>query len=203
MNSTFYRIPKLNTAEKWRSEADEMNKGFEFTVKASKIITHVDRFGSSASIDAFSQMLDVCAALRARVLLLQSPESFRPTGENQNRLEKFFSKIDRAGMKLAWEPRGKWWEVKEDIQKICDQSKLICCVDPFRNEPLLTKGVRIGYFRLHGFGKPSMYMYRYSKGELKTLLEKCASVSNALDSIYLFLNNAFMYENAREFSALL
>jgi uncharacterized protein YecE (DUF72 family) len=62
VNSTFYRIPKLETAEKWRSEADEMNKQFEFSVKASKIITHIDRFGSRSSIDAFSRMLDICAA---------------------------------------------------------------------------------------------------------------------------------------------
>ncbi len=89
--------------------------------------------------------------------------------------------------------------VRADLQKIYDRFKLICCVDPFRNEPLLTRGVRIGYFRLHGFGKPSMYMYRYSKGELKTLLEKCASLSSSLGSIFLFFNNASMYENAREF----
>ncbi len=53
VNSTFYRIPKLATAEKWRKEADEVNPKFEFTAKASQIITHIDRFGSSKSLDAF------------------------------------------------------------------------------------------------------------------------------------------------------
>lgn len=203
VNSTFYRIPGLSTAEKWRAEADEMNKRFEFTVKASRIITHVDRFGSRASINALSQMLDICAALRAKVLLLQSPESFRPTVENTARLEKFFSTIEQGGLTIAWEPRGKWWDSKETIQRLCDRFKLVCCVDPFRNLQPLTSGMRLGYFRLHGFGTPSMYMYRFSKKELKELLDKCISLSESLDKVDVFFNNAFMYENAREFESLI
>jgi uncharacterized protein YecE (DUF72 family) len=201
VNSTFYHIPKLSTAEKWRAEADEMNRQFEFSVKASKIITHIDRFGSRTSIDATSQMLDICAALRAKVLLLQSPESFRPTAENVNRLEKFLATIERGSLTIAWEPRGRWWDSKESIQRLCDHFKVVCCVDPFRNL-LLTASVRLGYFRLHGFGKPSMYMYRFSKKELKELVEKCTSLSGNLDKVDVFFNNAFMYENALEFQYL-
>jgi len=59
-----------------------------------------------------------------------------------------------------------------------------------------------GYFRLHGFGKPSMYMYQYSRKELEELLEKCISLSKSVDRIYVFFNNSFMYENAREFGSL-
>jgi uncharacterized protein YecE (DUF72 family) len=202
VNSTFYRIPKLSTAEKWRAEADEMDKRFEFTVKASKVITHVDRFRSRLSIDTFSQMLDICAALRAKVLLLQSPESFRPTTENATRLEKFFSTVERGSLTIAWEPRGRWWDSKEAIQRLCDRFKVVCCVDPFRNLPLPTAGMLLGYFRLHGFGKPSMYMYRFSKKELKELVEKCMSLSGSLDKVDVFFNNAFMYENALEFQYL-
>lgn len=202
VNSTFYRIPKLSTAEKWRAEADEMDKRFEFTVKASKVITHVDRFRSRLSIDSFSQMLDICAALRAKVLLLQSPESFRPTVENTTRLEKFFSTVERRSLTIAWEPRGKWWDLEESIQRLCNQFRVVCCVDPFRNSPPLINDMRLGYFRLHGFGKASMYMYRFSKKELKELLQKCMSLSESLDKTEVFFNNAFMYENAMEFEYL-
>jgi uncharacterized protein YecE (DUF72 family) len=203
VNSTFYRIPKLETAEKWRSEADELNRQFEFSVKASKIITHMDRFASNISIDAFSRMLDICAALRAKVLLLQTPGSFRPTAENLNRLEKFFSATEQRRLTVAWEPRGNWWETKESIQRLCDQFRIVCCVDPFRNFPPLTAGRRLGYFRLHGFGKPSMYMYQYSKKELEELLDKCSSLSKSLDRLYVLFNNASMYEDAREFGSLI
>jgi uncharacterized protein YecE (DUF72 family) len=203
VNSTFYRIPKIATAEKWRAEADEMNKSFEFTVKASKIITHVDRFASQTSLQAFSQMLDVCAALRAKILLFQSPESFRPTPENKRRIEKFLSQVAQKGLTLTWEPRGTWWDDEQEIQKVCNRFGVICCVDPFRHEPLLITGVKTAYFRLHGFGKPSMYMYRFSEEELTTLKQKVQSLSRLLRVFYIFFNNAFMYENAREFNSFL
>jgi len=203
VNSTFYRIPKLATAEKWRREADEINDEFIFTVKASKTITHVDRFASNASLNAFSQMLDICAALRAEVLLLQSPESFRPTEENRKRLERFLTAIRRPGIQLAWEPRGKWWDAPDEIRKLCERFKLIGCVDPFRHDPPAPKTVKTGYFRLHGFGKPSMYMYRFSNEELKSLKEKCFGLGNSLDSLFVFFNNALMYENALEFLGMI
>jgi uncharacterized protein YecE (DUF72 family) len=203
VNSTFYRIPKVSTAERWRREADEMNKQFEFSVKASRIITHIDRFGSRASLDAFSRMLDICAVLRARMLLLQSPASFRPTPENLNRLEKFFSAIDPGEVRSAWEPRGRWWDAKEEIVSVCEKFKLVCCVDPFRNEPLLTQRVRVAYFRLHGFGEPSMYQYRFTKNQLTELMEKCLKLSKIVDLACVFFNNSFMYANAFEFQSML
>jgi uncharacterized protein YecE (DUF72 family) len=203
VNSTFYRIPKVGTAEKWRREADEMNRQFEFTVKASRIITHIDRFGSRASLDAFSRMLDICAVLRARTLLLQSPASFRPTPENLNRLEKFFSAINPGEVRLAWEPRGRWWDAKDEISSVCEKFKLICCVDPFRNEPFLSRGVRLAYFRLHGLGEPSMYQYQFTKSQLTELMEKCIKLSKIVDLASVFFNNSFMYANAFEFQSML
>jgi uncharacterized protein YecE (DUF72 family) len=203
VNSTFYRIPKVSTAERWRREADEMNKQFEFSVKASRTITHNDRFGSRASLDAFSRMLDICAVLRARVLLLQSPASFRPTPDNLNRLDKFFSAINPREVRLAWEPRGKWWDAKDKIVSVCEKFKLVCCVDPFRNELLFTPGVQLAYFRLHGFGEPSMYQYRFTKSQLTELMEKCLKLSKIVDLACVFFNNSFMYANAFEFQSML
>jgi uncharacterized protein YecE (DUF72 family) len=203
VNSTFYRVPKLSTAERWRREADEMNRQFEFCVKASRIITHIDRFGSRSSVDAFSRMQDIGAALRARMLLLQSPASFRPTPENLDRLEKFFSAINPGEVRLVWEPRGKWWDAKHEIVSICEKFKLVCCVDPFRNEPPLTEGVFLAYFRLHGFGEPSMYQYRFTKSQLTELMEKCLKLSKTVDLTAVFFNNSFMYANAFEFQSML
>ena len=48
-----------------------------------------------------------------------------------------------------------------------------------------------------------MYIYRYTESELKEILEKCLSLSSKLDSIFVFINNSFMYENALEFSLLI
>src|SRR5512136_1873260 len=45
VNSTFYRIPGITTAERWRQEASAINNRFQFAVKMYQGITHLDRFG--------------------------------------------------------------------------------------------------------------------------------------------------------------
>ena len=75
INSTFYRLPRVSTAQKWRSKADAVNPKFEFTVKAYQGITHLHRFmGESTSL--FTQLKEICRTLETSVVLFQSPASF-------------------------------------------------------------------------------------------------------------------------------
>lgn len=201
INSTFYRIPKLQTAEKWREQADAVNKKFEFSVKCNQMVTHRIRFGK-ASVAVFKRMKDICKALRARIMLLQSPASFKPTKENITRMADFFAGINRRGLVLVWEPRGQWHSQPEQIKKVCKKFKLIECVDPFRNELLCTGKEKIAYFRLHGFGLTSMYNYKFSKIELNELKEKIKALKG-IKSVYTMFNNRYMYENALQFAKIM
>lgn len=200
INSSFYRIPKVSTAEKWKKEADEINKDFIFTVKASQIITHIDKF-SGRSFWAFDQMKEICKALKARILLLQSPASWNPSDDNIKKMEKFFKKIKRENLILTWEPRGKWWDNPELIKEICKKFDIVNCVDPFRNVPQYFGKERITYFRLHGFGRPSMYNYNFSEEELKDLKDNIEALK--VNEIYIMFNNAFCYQNALEFEKII
>ncbi|MEM5778646.1 MAG: DUF72 domain-containing protein [Candidatus Aenigmatarchaeota archaeon] len=200
INSSFYKIPKISTAEKWRKEANEINKNFIFTVKASNIITHIDKF-SGRSVWAFNQMKEICKALNAKILLLQSPNSWKPSEENIEKMESFFNKIKREKITITWEPRGKWWDEPNLIKEVCKKFNLINCVDPFRNEALYFGKEKIAYFRLHGFGLLSMYHYNFSKKELEGLKEKIKSLY--VREIYIMFNNAWCYSNALEFKKLL
>jgi len=188
INSTFYRIPKLKTAENWRKLADEINPDFEFTIKCSQIITHKDRFGNR-SVQVFNKMKEIARALRSKILLFQSPSSFKPNEENIERVKKFFMKIDRDDFILVWEVRwkDKW---KEDIvRKLFKDIEVNQCVDPLRQDCFYTKD--IVYYRLHGLGYP-MYNYNFSEEELKSVVRK-------LDSklpVYVMFNNSNCYENA-------
>jgi uncharacterized protein YecE (DUF72 family) len=202
VNSTFYRIPKLTTAEKWRKEVDEINKDFEFSVKCSQLITHQIKF-SKASVNVFEAMKEICMALKAKILLFQSPSSFKPSDENIKRMEEFFGKIKREKLILAWEPRGEWHKKPELIKKVCKKFDLVECVDPFRNEALYFGKEKIAYFRLHGFGLISMYNYNFSKKELEELKEKVKSLEEELEEVWVMFNNSMMYKNALEFSNLL
>ncbi|MHA1742735.1 MAG: DUF72 domain-containing protein [Candidatus Heimdallarchaeota archaeon] len=197
INSTFYRIPKLSTAEKWRKEVDEIRKDFEFTVKCNQLITHTIRF-TKASVKTFKIMEKICKKLGARVLLFQSPASFKPTDENVERMREFFENIDRKNLVLVWECRGEWLKKPKLVKKTCRQFELVHCVDPFRNEPVYFGKNKIAYFRLHGFGLVSMYRYNFNREELMELKGKCKKMKKIKD-IYCFFNNTNCYLNALQF----
>jgi len=101
LNSTFYRLPQLKTAARWRERAPEP---FRFTLKALQAITHpassptYRRFGkpipdrarensgyfrpTDEVSEAHRAVRAVAATLGAEVVLFQTPASFAPTREN-------------------------------------------------------------------------------------------------------------------------
>lgn len=203
INSTFYRLPRPTTAEKWRAEVDEISPNFEFTVKAFQGITHLHRFQKKESLDSYKVIRDICSALHARFVLFQSPASFKPSEKNIDTMKDFFDKIDRRGITAAWEPRGKWYDDINLIEKVCWECNLVHCVDPMRNEPLAFGRTKTAYFRLHGFGKPSMYRYDFSEEELQQLQMKVVSLPAATKDVYTFFNNDACYRNGRMFQSMI
>ncbi|MEM4295606.1 MAG: DUF72 domain-containing protein [Candidatus Anstonellales archaeon] len=193
INSTFYNLPKPSTAEKWREKVDNINKDFEFTVKAYKGITHVNRF-SGHSINEFNETLQIAKNLRANIILLQCPQSFMPTKDNIEKLKSFLNKIKNKGIKVALELR--WHEWEQYFKEIFAYKWLLHATDPFRLDSYRKD---ICYFRLHGFGRGLMYNYKFSDAELKKLLNIAKRFKNG----YIFFNNFYMYEDALRFIKLL
>ncbi|MGC8924120.1 MAG: DUF72 domain-containing protein [Candidatus Micrarchaeia archaeon] len=194
VNSTFYRIPRESTAAKWREKVDEINSKFEFTVKVSKIITHLDKFSSQKSVDAFEQMKAVGKALRAKILIFQSPHSFRPTANNLKNADAFFSRIDRERFILGWEVRWKSEWTREIVSSLFKRLDIVHVVDPLRQDSYNRK---FGYYRLHGFGTPMMYNYTFSDEELRECISKIGMNS------YVLFNNFTMYDDAKRFTQIL
>lgn len=203
INSTFYRLPRPATAEKWRKEVDAIRPDFEFTVKAFKGITHLHRFQKKESLDAFGVIGDICSALNARYVLFQSPASFKPTPANIENMRWFFSGIDISGLTAVWEPRGTWYDDQRLIQSVCTDNKLVHCVDLFRNEPLMSNKIGAAYFRLHGFGQPTMYRYNFSNQELRQLCDEIVSLPPIVKDIYVFFNNEACYRNGLTFQRMI
>jgi len=200
VNSTFYKIPRRSTVENWRSLVDEINPSFEFTVKSSRVITHEDLFSGEASLQAYYKIKEIAEALRARIILFQTPASFRNTPENINKLRTFFSKIKRDDLVMVWEPRGSSWLNSPDtILEVCSELDLCHCVDPFKAFPRAFSSHEVGYMRLHG--KPpgkEMYKYKYKDEDLERLLNFVNRICEAKE-IYVLFNNIYMYEDATRF----
>ncbi|MFN4133618.1 MAG: DUF72 domain-containing protein [Candidatus Hadarchaeales archaeon] len=220
IQSTFYRLPKVETAEKWRREAPE---GFVFCMKAWQAITHLPtsptwrRSGFSAeeleekeygwlrptkdNFEAWEKTLEISKELGARICVIQCPPNFRATEENEKNMRRFLSKIERGGTILGWEPRGDWAEHPEKVKELCEELDLVHVVDPLRNLPLHLGSKKVAYFRLHGFGKPSIYNYRYSQEELRRAAE--ISVESRAREVYCMFNNLYMAEDASRLMKIL
>lgn len=200
-NTTYYAIPKLTTAQKWKRESETVNKDFEFTVKAFQGITHADRFGIRSRF-YLTELSAICTALGARILLFQSPANFHPTEANIRKLRSFFQSAERGMLLFAWEPRGIWYDDPAMIAGLCRELDLIHCVDPFRNDPVFFGTRGVAYFRLHGFGRPNFYHYTFSSGELERLSSMIAALPESVHQTYVMFNNANCYQDAGAFSRI-
>jgi len=207
IQQTFYRLPAIETAQRWREEAP---RGFIFTLKAWQLITHEPRsptyrrlkikiapqkeknYGSFKPTDEVFEAWDAtrlfAEKLGAGIVLFQCPASFTPEIHNKKNMARFFQSVNRRGFTLVWEPRGKW--KGEEIKELCHELDLVHCVDPLKDKPLYG---RLRYFRLHG---KKGYRSRYELEDLKKVLEMCRGET------FCFFNNMYMYEDAVEFSRL-
>jgi uncharacterized protein YecE (DUF72 family) len=209
INSSFYNLPKVETAERWRAQAPE---GFQFALKAWQVITHCsdsptykrtrldprDRphcghFGFNPTIRwAWDETFAVAKALQAFFVLFQCPVSFRPTRENVDGLRRFFERAKRGKFLMGWEPRGAW--ELELVGKLCDELDLVHVVDPFQTTS--TGQSKLRYFRLHGIGG---HGHRFSNEELHRLRQICIAQRT---TVYCLFNNVSTAANAEQFARL-
>ncbi|NPV59382.1 MAG: DUF72 domain-containing protein [Actinobacteria bacterium] len=206
LQKTFYQLPRVKTAQKWRHESPAH---FEFTLKAWQLITHRpssptykrlthpipeelrDAYGSfkptPENFAAWRETMEVAVALDAEIVLFQTPATFTPGPKNMAQMREFLSSINRGRLCLAWEPRGQW--DPEEAGRICRELDLLHVVDPFQGRE---KAGHIIYWRLHGMGN---YRHRYTDqelGKLVTMLRKSKK-----KRAYVLFNNIYMWEDAQ------
>jgi len=223
LQQTFYNLPSLDYARRLREEAPQ---GFIYTMKAWQVITHpptsptwrrlrhkppgrLENYGylrpTKENLEAWRRTLAFAHELGARIIVLQTPPSFRYSDENREALNKFFKSIDRGGVAVGWEPRGEWSERREAIKEIVCMHNIIHVVDPLRREPVICKGQSILYFRLHGLGGRGVnYRYKYSEDDLKKLVKIIDKLIKmyTVGEVYTMFNNIYMAQNAALFKTI-
>jgi len=209
IQQTFYKMPKLETAQRWRQEAPA---DFEFTLKAWQLITHPpasptyrkagikippdaeEHYGFFKPSDevhqAWEETRRFAQALEAKVILFQCPPSFKETPENIANMKGFFRSVKDSGFLFVWEPRGGWSELT--IKALCSELGLIHCVDHMEKESLYGEPQ---YFRLHGGPR---YRHQYAKEELEYLKGMLRGKKT-----YILFNNLNMYQDALTFDRLM
>ena len=167
INSTFHRPHRASTFERW---AASVPRGFRFSVKIPRTITHEQRLaGSTASMARF---LEDLAPLGTRVgcLLVQLPPSL---AFDAAVAKGFFSMLrERFDRGVALEPRHASW-FGQPAEALLDELRIArVAADPARAEQGGDPGgwAGLAYFRLHGF--PRVYYSSYEDGFLAALAEK-------------------------------
>jgi len=209
IDSSFYQLPKVETAARWRAAAPP---DFEFALKAWQVITHratsptykrtrldphdleyCGHFGFNPTIRwAWDETFEVAQALGAMLVLFQCSASFLPTKENLTNLRRFFERAKRGKFLMGWEPRGNW--NAELIASLCRELDLIPVLNPLKAEPIPVGKIR--YFRLHGTTGPR---HRHTHQELSRLDAICAGRQPS----YCLFNNVAMSEDGQRFQKLL
>ncbi|MBB5253401.1 DUF72 domain-containing protein [Sulfurisphaera ohwakuensis] len=211
VQQTFYDIVSESKLQKWRKMAEENN--VELTIKALQVITHeyntttykrmknklgnVDNYGFFKNTKEVEEATEItlkeAKLLNAKIIIFQSPASFKPTEENTKAVIDYFSTLNKS-FKYAWEPRGEWYYKTDLLKKVLDAVNIIHVVDPFKHESLTSER----YFRLHGIGKGEVnYSYKYTDDDLKKLK------SMVRDGDYVLFNNIYSFNDALRFKEIL
>lgn len=145
INNSFYNLAERKVWEKWKEDTP---KGFIFSVKASRYITHMKKLKGSE--DAVQRFIDRVEALEEKLgpLLFQLPPHWRC---NPERLDSFLQVLPRDHL-YSFEFRDESW-LRDEVYDILRNHKAALCIyhlSGFVSPKELTAD--FAYIRLHGPG---------------------------------------------------
>jgi uncharacterized protein YecE (DUF72 family) len=220
VQQTFYDPRDTRTFERWRREAPEH---FEFTVKVWMLVTHgynkmlwrrlkgevpgekenYKPFELNKEVlQAMDATLEAAKVLKARILVFQTPTSFKATEENAGKIIKFIREIGLNEYIIVWEPRGDWWDNKDLIARVAESAGLYIDGDVLRGR-IPPREQDMIYTRLHGLGGKGEvnYKYKYTIEDLKKL--KSIISNTKASTVYVLFNNVYAFEDAVEFKNII
>ncbi len=141
LNNTFYRFPRTEHVEAWRKTTP---KGFRFSVKVHRLITHIKRLKDVE--DPVRTMLERTAGLKDRrgPLLFQLPPSLRC---DPPLLRDFLYAL--PPMPLAMEFRHQSWFNDEVYSTLAEHRATLAIMESDEDEPVMEFVGPLVYLRLH------------------------------------------------------
>lgn len=198
LNVTFYGVPDKETFSKWYKETP---KGFVFSLKGSRFITHIKKLKASAEpVDVFlSRALTLKEKLG--VILWQMPPSLKV---DPVRLAEFLELLRPYGARNTFEFREDTWISKKVISLMERENASLCMADwpEFLNDLPVTSD--FVYIRRHG--ENGSHATSYSPEKLKTDATRIRKYLRDKKDVFIYFNNdAFGYapQNALRLKKLL
>jgi len=153
VNSTFYKIPKIENVESWRRMVPEK---FEFSVRCNKKLTHELKFEQvPEAYEILEKMVRICEILKAEILHFQTPPSFEYNRANVEKVKDFILSANLDKLRIALEVRNSN-SLESSFGKMLQDLDIIHCVDLLKDQkPVYFSDVF--YTRLFGKGEHNIY----------------------------------------------
>jgi uncharacterized protein YecE (DUF72 family) len=182
INGTFYNFPRLKTFQDWYHKTPG---DFLFSVKAPKIITHINRFIDCETLLAdFYSRCQEGLQHKLACILFQFPPSYHYTHE---KLKHVISCLD-LNFKNVLEFRHESWWTPEVWKELMKNNITFCSVShPQLLETVFTESPLV-YVRLHGNTK--MFYSDYSKEDLMKLKSQILNAKSVKIAFVYFNNTA-------------
>ncbi|NHV99213.1 MAG: DUF72 domain-containing protein [Thaumarchaeota archaeon] len=189
VDSSFYKQPNPGLI---RALARSSPKGFTFSLKVPKTVTHVKLMdlekGAVRDLKLFLSLLTpLKESGKLGPLLLQLPpkpaQAFKGFNEFLRSLPEDYD--------FAVEFRHPTWMNDEAFKTLAENNVGYCVVD----EPLLPALLKVtsefSYVRFHGRGKEPWYYYDYRVEELEEWKGRLTELSSRAKKVYVYFNNHF------------
>ena len=179
LNSPFYRLPSKETFVKWKAAtADD----FQFSVKASRFITHMKKLKDPA--ESIARFMENVSGLQEKLgpILFQLPPNWKI---NKERLSEFLEKLP-ATFRYAFEFRNPSW-YSDEIYELLEKHNCAFCIYELAHHltPLQVTADLI-YIRLHGPG--DHYQGSYDDETLKVWAKRCIDWQKKHD-VFVYFDN--------------
>ena len=184
INSTFYRLPRIATLERWR---DATPDDFRFAIKLPKAVTHeAGLIGVAAEVAEFCALI---AHLRQKLgpLLLQLPPSLEL---NARAASRFLRQLATAApAPVVVEPRHPSWFTARADDLLSEHGAGRVAADPALSEAAAEPGGSrsVSYFRWHG--SPRMYFSAYEADAIRSLALRAAEHRRSGSDVYCIFDN--------------
>jgi uncharacterized protein YecE (DUF72 family) len=180
INNSFYRLPSCDTFSAWR---DNTLRGFLFSVKASRYITHMKKLNDTA--DAFELLLENAKCLNGKLgtILFQLPPRW-----NLN-LERFqiFLEMLPSDPRFVFEFRDQTWYTEPVFQMLSDHGCAFCIYELAGHISPLEVTTNIVYVRLHGPG--DKYQGNYQEKVLQQWANRLNAWRDEGKDVYVYFDN--------------
>jgi len=194
ITSTATRIPKIETAQRWRDEAP---RGFRFSVRVPRILTGDSPFRMLPAVKkTWKSFLAVLDILEPHFVVYETPAVFYPSADHMRAMYDFFKGPGRGPWRSVWIPRGR--QFNEKIRSsICSDLRITLGMDALHSDEA-PKGTR--YWRLSGRmeGRRVSRGVSFNEKELRDTMARCASGKDS----FIFFENAAMWRDAQRLKKL-